>query len=75
MIRIPEIVTPAVDLDRQFGGCAVEIQNIGTDRVLPAKSRAIGRPLAQPQPKQNFRPSHTAPKLTRSLMRFLRRPH
>jgi len=37
----------AVELDRQFGGCAIEIQNIRADRMLPAKSKSIHLRTAQ----------------------------
>jgi len=34
------IVCEAVDFDRQAGRCAIEIENIRADRVLPAEAQS-----------------------------------
>lgn len=41
------VVAHPVDLDRQFGGDAVEIENVGTDGVLSTKLQASEPSSAQ----------------------------
>ena len=61
------VVRGTIDLDGQVRQCTVEIQNVGTYRVLPLESQSIQSATANPFPEQRFRQRHLAPQFARAL--------
>ena len=61
------VMRGAVDLDGKTCRCAIEVENVGADWVLPAKSESGYMPAAENLPKQSFRQAHLRAQLSRSL--------
>jgi hypothetical protein len=70
-----DIVAHAVDLDRQPGLRAIEIEHIRADRVPTAKYRQSRRALTQPVPQSRLRRGERTPKATGVGDRFRRCSH
>ena len=49
------LVRAAVDLHTETYGITIEVQNIRTERMLPAKTQSAGLPPPQELPEPNFR--------------------
>ncbi|HWY16069.1 MAG TPA: hypothetical protein VNX86_13105 [Rhizomicrobium sp.] len=69
------VVRGTIDLDGQVRQCTVEIQNVGTYRVLPLESQSIQSATANPFPEQRFRQRHLAPQFARAFERQHRCAH
>ena len=50
---ITHVVNDAIDFNRDLGLGAVEVENVGSDRMLAAKVNAVGRALEQ-APQQDL---------------------
>src|SRR5574337_2176069 len=50
-----DFVNPAVDLDRESGPGAIEVQYEGSDRMLPPEGGRFLRTRSQPAPQHGFR--------------------
>ena len=61
------VMRGAVDLDGKTRRCAIEVENVGADWVLPAKSESGYMPAAENLPKQSFRQGHLRAQLSRSF--------
>jgi hypothetical protein len=55
---IAEVMPTAVDFDGQFQRVAVEIQNVGSDRMLLAEVQAFEASGLQTKPQQHLREGH-----------------
>ena len=55
---IANAVVIAIDLHRQGGGGAIEVEDIGAHRVLPAKSQTVLSLAAQHNPEMDLRRRH-----------------
>jgi hypothetical protein len=58
----------SVDLDDEARRHTGEVGDIGSDRVLPAKALPINRIVTQARPQDDFRISHSAPKVLRQCL-------
>ncbi len=65
----------AVELDCQPRGRTIEIEDVWTDRMLPAKDRLTGHAFSQPAPQPRLRRRHSAPKTLCGADNFRRRSH
>jgi hypothetical protein len=68
------IMAPAIYFDGQPGFIAIEVQNVGTNRMLPAKSDAEPA-TANSLPQQNLGERHSPPEVSRTLNGELRGVH
>jgi len=58
---VPDDLARSVKLDRKADSRAIEIQDIGTDRVLQAKSQRTEAAAAQQLPKHDLGQAHRPP--------------
>lgn len=64
-----------VDLDRELRGWAEEVEDVRTDRMLPAKHGLADPSASQPRPEHDFRLRHPAAKHLGPLQRQNRSAH
>jgi hypothetical protein len=69
------VVRKPVYLNRQTRGGAIEIEDVRSDWMLPAKAKARQSPLAQRLPEHDLRQAHFPAQFACSPKRCLRRPH
>jgi hypothetical protein len=63
-------VLPSVQLDRQPARCTVEVDDVGSDRMLSAKLQTQKLAGTQPPPKQPFSLSGSPPKIAPTRERY-----
>ncbi len=58
-----------IELDRELQPRAEEIDNIGSDLMLPSPSRPSGGPLSEQTPQRGLRRRHPTSQFPRSFLR------
>ncbi len=69
-----EVMRGAVDFNGQLGRSTIEIESVGTYRMLPAESQSVQSAAAETIPEHDFWQAHIAPQSAGSLEGQDRRP-